>query len=83
MTATEKDLSLMKVHVFKTVDEYEAARSGGLIGGDDLVITPDTGATSVSRPPRPPEMAERRSLRLASSLCAASISLAGTVSESS
>lgn len=43
MTATEKDLSLMKVHVFKTVDEYEAARSGGLIGGDDLVITPDTG----------------------------------------
>ena len=43
MTATEKDLSLMKVHVFKTVDEYEAARSG-LIGGDDLVITPDTGA---------------------------------------
>ena len=39
MTATEKDLSLMKVHVFKTVDEYEAARSGG-----DLVITPDTGA---------------------------------------
>ena len=40
MTATEKDLSLMKVHVFKTVDEYEAAR----IGGDDLVITPDTGA---------------------------------------
>ena len=44
MTATEKDLSLMKVHVFKTVDEYEAARSDGLIGGDDLVITPDTGA---------------------------------------
>lgn len=44
MIATEKDLSLMKVHVFKTVDEYEAARSGGLIGGDDLVITPDTGA---------------------------------------
>ncbi len=44
MTATEKDLSLMKVHVFKTVDEYEAARNGGLIGGDDLVITPDTGA---------------------------------------
>ncbi|MFR7852461.1 MAG: hypothetical protein ACLU5K_00290 [Christensenellales bacterium] len=44
MTATEKDLSLMKVHVFKTVDEYEAARIGGLIGGDDLVITPDTGA---------------------------------------
>ena len=44
MTATEKDLSLMKVHVFKTVDEYEAARSGVLIGGDDLVITPDTGA---------------------------------------
>ena len=44
MTATEKDLSLMKVHVVKTVDEYEAARSGGLIGGDDLVITPDTGA---------------------------------------
>ena len=27
MTATEKDLSLMKVHVFKTVDEYEAARA--------------------------------------------------------
>ena len=25
------------------MDEYEAARSGGLIGGDDLVITPDTG----------------------------------------
>lgn len=44
MTATEKDLSLMKIHVFKTVDEYEAARSDGLIGGDDLVITPDTGA---------------------------------------
>lgn len=44
MTATEKNLSLMKVHVFKTVDEYEAARSEGLIGGDDLVITPDTGA---------------------------------------
>ncbi len=44
MTATEKDLSFMKVHVFKTVDEYEAARSDGLIGGDDLVITPDTGA---------------------------------------
>ena len=44
MTATEKDLSLMKVHVFKTVDEYEAARSDGLIGGVDLVITPDTGA---------------------------------------
>lgn len=44
MTATEKDLSLMQVHVFKTVDEYEAARSDGLIGGDDLVITPDTGA---------------------------------------
>ena len=44
MTATEKNLSLMKVHVFKTVDEYEAARSGVLIGGDDLVITPDTGA---------------------------------------
>lgn len=44
MTATEKDLSLMKIHVFKTVDEYEAARNGGLIGGDDLVITPDTGA---------------------------------------
>ena len=44
MTATEKDLSLMKVHVFKNVDEYEAARSEGLIGGDDLVITPDTGA---------------------------------------
>lgn len=44
MTATEKDLSLMKVHVFKTVDEYEAAKSEGLIGGDDLVITPDTGA---------------------------------------
>ncbi len=44
MTATEKDLSFMKVHIFKTVDEYEAARSEGLIGGDDLVITPDTGA---------------------------------------
>ena len=44
MTATEKDLSLMKVHVFKKVDEYEAARRDGLIGGDDLVITPDTGA---------------------------------------
>ncbi len=44
MTATEKDLSFMKVHIFKTVDEYEAARSDGLIGGDDLVITPDTGA---------------------------------------
>lgn len=44
MTATEKDLSLMKVHVFKTVDEHEAARRDGLIGGDDLVITPDTGA---------------------------------------
>ena len=44
MTATEQDLSRMKVHVFKTVDEYEAARSDGLIGGDDLVITPDTGA---------------------------------------
>ena len=44
MTATEKDLSFMKVHVFKTVDEYEAARSDGLIGADDLVITPDTGA---------------------------------------
>ena len=44
MTATEKDLSFMRVHVFKTVDEYEAARSDGLIGGDDLVITPDTGA---------------------------------------
>lgn len=44
MTATEKDLSFMRVHVFKTVDEYEAARSEGLIGGDDLVITPDTGA---------------------------------------
>lgn len=44
MTATEKDLSLMKVHVFKNVDEYEAARRDGLIGGDDLVITPDTGA---------------------------------------
>lgn len=44
MTATEKDLSLMKVHVFKTVDEYKAARRDGLIGGDDLVITPDTGA---------------------------------------
>ena len=26
------------------MDEYEAARSDGLIGGDDLVITPDTGA---------------------------------------
>ena len=44
MTATEKDLSFMKVHIFKTVDEDEAARSEGLIGGDDLVITPDTGA---------------------------------------
>ena len=44
MTATEKDLSRMKGHVFKTVDEDEAARSGGLRGGDDLVITPDTGA---------------------------------------
>lgn len=44
MTATEKDLSLMKVHVFKTVDEYEAARSDDLIGADDLVITPDTGS---------------------------------------
>ena len=44
MTATEKDLSLMKVHVFKTVDEYEAAMCGGLIGVDELIITPDTGA---------------------------------------
>lgn len=44
MTATERKLSLMKVHVFKTAEEYEAARSGGLIGADDLVITPDTGA---------------------------------------
>ncbi len=44
MTATERKLSLMKVHVFKTAEEYEAARSGGLIGADDLVITPDTGS---------------------------------------
>ena len=44
MTATERKLSLMKVHVFKTAEEYEAARRGGLIGAADLVITPDTGS---------------------------------------
>ena len=44
MMATEKKLSLMKVHVFRTAEEYEAARDGGLIGGDDLAITPDTGS---------------------------------------
>lgn len=44
MTAEERNLSVMKVHVFKTAEEYEAAKSGDLIGGDDLVITPDTGA---------------------------------------
>lgn len=29
MTATEKDLSLMKVHVFKTVDEYGRQGAAG------------------------------------------------------
>ncbi len=43
MTATESKLSAMKVHVFKSADEYLEARAAGLIGADDLSITPDTG----------------------------------------
>lgn len=46
-------------------------------------ITPDTGATSASRPDRPTPTAARRWARLCSSLSAASMSLRGTVSASS
>ena len=46
-------------------------------------MTPLTGAFSTSLPARPPLKARARSARLVTSLSAASISLRGTVSDSS
>ena len=43
MISTERELHLMKVHVFNSEEERAAAVAEGLIGEDDLVITPESG----------------------------------------
>ncbi len=43
MTSTERELHLMKVHVFNSEEERAAAQLEGIIGEDDLVITPESG----------------------------------------
>lgn len=43
MSVTERELHLMKVHVFNSEQERAEARLQGLIGEDDLVITPECG----------------------------------------
>ena len=43
MISTERELHLMKVHVFNSEEERAAAAAEGLIGEDDLVITPESG----------------------------------------
>lgn len=43
MISTERELHLMKVHVFNSEEERAAAQLEGIIGEDDLVITPESG----------------------------------------
>ena len=43
MNMTKRELHLMKVHVFNSEQERVEAQLQGLIGEDDLVITPECG----------------------------------------
>ena len=43
MNSTQRELHLMKVHVFNSEEERAAAQLEGIIGEDDLVITPESG----------------------------------------
>lgn len=43
MISTERELHLMKVHVFNSEEERAQAQREGIIGEDDLVITPESG----------------------------------------
>jgi len=43
MISAERELHLMKVHVFNSEEERAAAQLEGIIGEDDLVITPESG----------------------------------------
>lgn len=43
MTTTQHELHLMKVHVFNSEEERAAAWQEGIIGENDLVITPESG----------------------------------------
>ena len=43
MISSERELHLMKVHVFNSEEERAAAQLEGIIGEDDLVITPESG----------------------------------------
>ncbi len=43
MNSTQRELHLMKVHVFNSEEERAAAQREGIIGEDDLVITPECG----------------------------------------
>ena len=43
MNSTQRELHLMKVHVFNSEEERAEAQLAGIIGEDDLVITPECG----------------------------------------
>ena len=43
MAATVRELHCMKVHVFESEESHARAREQGLIGPEDLVLTPDRG----------------------------------------
>ena len=43
MISAERELHLMKVHVFNSEEERAVAQLEGIIGEDDLVITPESG----------------------------------------
>lgn len=43
MKTAQRELHLMKVHVFGSEEERAAAQLEGLIGAEDLVITPESG----------------------------------------
>jgi len=43
MTTVTTELHRLKVHVFESEAQREAAWNEGLIGPDDISVTPDTG----------------------------------------
>lgn len=43
MANTVNELHFMTLHVFKSEEERAAAEAQGIIGENDLVITPETG----------------------------------------
>ena len=63
MTSTERELHLMKVHVFNSEEERAAAQLEGIIGEDDLVITPESGPIDTEMSDTSPNPVENRAIK--------------------